>query len=378
MEFGYGIDVDGGGNVYLTGETNSADFPTHREYGRTARLFASDAYVCKLFEDTSGACQFRYSTYLGGSSGDVGNAIVVNDCGEICVTGWTFSSDFPTRSAFQPDYAGTSDVFVTMLSPFLPGDSSLIFSSYLGGAAGQEIPYGLADFDQDLFVTGLAGEAGFPLVDPLYSYSGQTDAFVSRIRGPLDADGDGVCEFEDNCPLTYNPQQADYDQDGIGDVCDPCSNLPPAIVTTSDTVLVQFNQPFSFTPVITDPDDVTWTLSFPVYPHWCIQSGDTITGTAPDTAFIEELTVIAEDVCNADTASFWVQIFLCGDLNNDGFINLADITHLISYVYLDGEAPSPEEAANVNGSADGKANLADITYLINYVYLGGNDPVCPE
>jgi PKD repeat protein len=70
-------------------------------------------------------------------------------------------------------------------------------------------------------------------------------------------------------------------------------------------------------------------------------------------------------------------VAICGDVNGDGTgPNLADITHMIDFVYLGGEAPPNMKAANVNGSSGGIINLSDITYLISFVYLDGPDPTC--
>jgi hypothetical protein len=67
--------------------------------------------------------------------------------------------------------------------------------------------------------------------------------------------------------------------------------------------------------------------------------------------------------------------FICGDANNDENVNIFDITHIISYLYLDGSPPDPIESADVNN--DGTVNIFDVTYLISYLYLGGPEPGCP-
>jgi hypothetical protein len=67
--------------------------------------------------------------------------------------------------------------------------------------------------------------------------------------------------------------------------------------------------------------------------------------------------------------------FICGDVNLDGLVNIFDITYLIEYLYLEGEAPNPMESADVNN--DGATNIFDVTYLITYLYLEGPQPECP-
>ncbi len=78
----------------------------------------------------------------------------------------------------------------------------------------------------------------------------------------------------------------------------------------------------------------------------------------------------------ADTAQFTLHIaFLCGDINNDHTINVADAVYVISYVFRGGPPPLPPEAGDVN--SDTQINIADAVYLISYVFRGGPPPVCP-
>jgi len=67
--------------------------------------------------------------------------------------------------------------------------------------------------------------------------------------------------------------------------------------------------------------------------------------------------------------------FFCGDANDDGVVNIFDITFIISYLYLNGLPPDPLESADVNN--DSLVNIFDITYLISYLYLEGLEPTCP-
>jgi hypothetical protein len=87
------------------------------------------------------------------------------------------------------------------------------------------------------------------------------------------------------------------------------------------------------------------------------------------------------DIAVANSGSNDVAVltnYFCGDLNSDQAVNLADITGLISYVFLGSELSIIEQAANVDSSPDGKIGLSDITTLISYVYLNGAEPVCGQ
>jgi len=68
--------------------------------------------------------------------------------------------------------------------------------------------------------------------------------------------------------------------------------------------------------------------------------------------------------------------YRCGDINDDGLVNLADITKLINFVYMKGQPALPEKAGNIDGDPKGTVNLADITVLIYQVYMHGTPRPC--
>ncbi len=136
---GSAIALDSSNNAYVTGSTTSADFPTTAGAFQTAIVGTGDAFVTKL--DSSGAT-LVYSTHLGGSSNDSGNAIALDSSNHAYVTGSTTSADFPTTAgAFQTTFAGGAvDAFVTELNS---SGTALLFSTYFGGT-GDDYGYGIA------------------------------------------------------------------------------------------------------------------------------------------------------------------------------------------------------------------------------------------
>ncbi|MFT9078562.1 SBBP repeat-containing protein [Ethanoligenens sp.] len=123
-----GIAVDAAGFVYATGFTESSDFPVTPGAFQTALNGSLDAFVTKFSMDGS---SLVYSTYVGGSSGETGNAICVDGLGNAYVTGQTQSSDFPiSTGAAQGTYGGFQDSFVFKLSA---DGSTMVYSTYLGG-----------------------------------------------------------------------------------------------------------------------------------------------------------------------------------------------------------------------------------------------------
>ncbi len=233
---GNGIAVDAEGNAYVTGVASSSNFPTMNPFQATSGG-GNDAFVTKL--NVTGTA-LLYSTYLGGSSSDVGTAIAVN-AGNAYVTGITYSTDFPTKNAFQATYAGSEDAFVTKLNT---AGNALVYSTYLGGSFAQ---YGtaIAVNAGNAYVTGLTYSTDFPTKNAFQATSGGSyDAFVAKIFFPAaagDFDADGKADIAvwrpsngtwfvipSNDPSQYLVQQwgtvgdipvpGDYDGDGKTDI----------------------------------------------------------------------------------------------------------------------------------------------------------------
>ncbi len=139
----------------------------------------SEAFVSKLNADGSALV---YSTYLGGSGDDFGNAIAVDaNNGACAVAGQTSSTSFPTASPFQPSLNGTVDAFI---AKFNVGGNALVYSTYLGGA-GFDTASGIAlDANGSAYVTGNTSSANFPLMNPFQSTRGDSfnsDAFAAKL-----------------------------------------------------------------------------------------------------------------------------------------------------------------------------------------------------
>jgi hypothetical protein len=181
---GFGIAVDQSGHVYVTGETNSHDFPIlnafQPRYGGSAGG-PGDAFVTSL--DAAG--QPVYSTYLGGSGDEQGHGIAVDAAGNAYVSGITSSTHFPTLNAFRPKLAGSRNAFVTSFDP----TGQLRYSTYLGGS-GSDSGGGIAvDAAGNAYVTGLTSSSDFPTVNPLQpALGGPFNAFVAE----LSADGSAL------------------------------------------------------------------------------------------------------------------------------------------------------------------------------------------
>ena len=172
------VVADASGNAYVAGNTQSTDFPL-KTAEQSANGGGYDAYVAKL-DPTGGA--LVYATYLGGSGTDLGYGIGVDSGGNVVVSGYTTSANFPLASALQGALSGLEDLFVTKLDA---AGSALTYSTYLGGSGPENCnPGNLAvDSSGNAYVTGYTSSADFPVKNALQSASGGggNDAFVVKL-----------------------------------------------------------------------------------------------------------------------------------------------------------------------------------------------------
>lgn len=177
---GFGVAVDSAGNAYVTGETDSTDFPTVNAKQPTYGGGDRDAFVVKI--NPAGSA-LVYSTYLGGSGSEdaYGGGIAVDATGRAYVTGTTTSTDFPTANAIQPTFGGGEDAFVTKINA---AGSAFVYSTYLGGS-GVDRGGGIAvNATGDAYVTGGTDSIDFPTANAFQPtlHSGSGNAFVSKLN----------------------------------------------------------------------------------------------------------------------------------------------------------------------------------------------------
>src|SRR6266581_2596494 len=144
----WAIAVDASGNVYLTGETSSTNFPVAGAF-QTKKAGTTDAFVTKLNPSGGGLV---YSTYIGGKNGSsFGKGVAVDSAGSAYVTGFTTSSAYPVTTGAYHTTKGTSNAgFVTKLSA---AGNTLVYSTFIPGGQGAAIAINSAG---NAFISGTA------------------------------------------------------------------------------------------------------------------------------------------------------------------------------------------------------------------------------
>lgn len=156
----FGVTLDSSDDAYVVGWTTSIDFPvTADAFQQTNNATVNTVFVTEM--NPTGTA-LVYSTYLGGSNDDVGFGIALDSSNNTVVTGYTYSTDFPTTSgAFQTTTTANGSAFVTKLNV---GGKALIYSTYLGGTTGTSAGNSVkVDSAGNAYVTGYTCASDFPV-----------------------------------------------------------------------------------------------------------------------------------------------------------------------------------------------------------------------
>lgn len=210
-DIGQDIVVDATGMVFVTGSTQSYDFPSSAgAFDRTCGTDGicnpttvcdpgippkcytdpkSDVFIVKMDLTKSGSSSLVYSTFVGGGGQEVGLGIAVDRNGRAYVTGSTWSPDFPVVNPIKAEYSGKLDIFAFTLNP---DASQMVFSTYIGGGSDDEAYAITLDTNGRAYLTGNTGSGAFPVTNPLLGRSSGWEAFVTRITFDTQAENNRV------------------------------------------------------------------------------------------------------------------------------------------------------------------------------------------
>lgn len=174
LDQGADIVLDASGDIYLTGTTDSENFPTAAEggtpydnrggYHETQLKKYLDIFVARFNNDCS---TLKYSSYIGGGLYEAGHSIKLGKDNSVYIAGYTTSEDFPTRSviSYQPVLKGDAEIVVVKMKLDGDGANDMIYSTFIGGSE-DEKAYGLAvDQNDNVFISGYTASADFPTTD---------------------------------------------------------------------------------------------------------------------------------------------------------------------------------------------------------------------
>jgi hypothetical protein len=212
-------------NAYVTGTTQSSDFPTNGTNApfQPGLQGPSDAFVAVVEQTQSGAASLLYSTYLGGLGDDAGLSIAVASLNKVYAAGTTTSIDFPVRDSLQP-FSGISDAFVAKLDPTVSGLASLVYATYLGGSVDAQANAMAVDSSGGIYVAGETTSPDFPQAanpnngfQPICGSCGfavpLADAFLTKIT-----EGSGPAPG-----VTFLPAGLNFGNTAVGQTAPPAS-----------------------------------------------------------------------------------------------------------------------------------------------------------
>jgi uncharacterized protein (TIGR03437 family) len=182
--------ADGAGNVYIAGNTSSANLPVKDGF-QPALSGGQDGFLAVFNPAANGVPSLVYATYLGGKNNEEVTAAMVDGIGNIYVAGFTGSADFPVAKAVQAAFAGgTTDAFLAKFGAVANRQAGLLFSTLLGGSSGDEISAMAVDEAGGITVVGNTASSNFPSAgNPLLAGfgGGSSDVFLATMS---------LCEFD--------------------------------------------------------------------------------------------------------------------------------------------------------------------------------------
>jgi len=181
-DYGYDLALDNMGNVFVTGITESANYPSIGGYDNTFNGGYEDVFISKL---NNGLSSLLASTYIGGSTDEGADAIAVDNAGNVFISGFTYSDDFPTAGMpYDAEHNGSGDIYISKFN----NDLSLLSSSTFIGGSNYEESHAIAlDAEQNVFIAGYSGSMEYPSTAGVYdeTFNENHDAIITKLDNNL-------------------------------------------------------------------------------------------------------------------------------------------------------------------------------------------------
>ena len=178
----YGIGLDSNGLIYVAGTTNSTDLPVTANAYQAVSWGPSDIFFLKLDVNATSP---DYASYLGGEDRDDGRGMAVAPNGLVYFAASTLSTEFPTAGfAYQGSLKGTENLVIGVMDMTRSGNSSLVYATYFGGSAIDEVRQVALDANGRMLITGWTASSDFPVTANALrpQYGGAGNAFVVRVN----------------------------------------------------------------------------------------------------------------------------------------------------------------------------------------------------
>jgi len=171
-EYFFGVTVAANGDVYIAGDTFSNDMPAFN-----GPIGGKDVFLARF--DANG--NYLGGRYLGGTSEDRNSFITLDNSNHLWVTGFTYSTDFPTKNPYQSTNKGNASAYVCKLSPDL---KDIDYSTYLGGTSEEVADRIAVDKAGYFYVVGRTGGGDFPLKNAWQNHyaGGERDVFLTKFK----------------------------------------------------------------------------------------------------------------------------------------------------------------------------------------------------
>ena len=240
--------------IHLVGTTSSPDFPTVDPLaeGGGGLDGSYDGFVASV-NWISPLASLSFSSYLGGSANDYTLAVALADS-DLCIAGWSESTDFPVRNPLpgQGTYSGGQDVVLARID----SGHNLTFSSYLGGSLSDNANDTAVD-DQRWVVTGWTASTDFPVLHEYQDFAGVSDVFITLID-----------------LITFSPTPTPSTTPTVSPTPSPTSSPSPSPSLTPSASPTGTATPTPSPPPTATPSPSTTPT--PSYANWYLAAGATL------------------------------------------------------------------------------------------------------